>query len=219
MQCRRRRCCRRLAFHFHCHCHRRRRRRRHSPPESHTYSYAFPGPIFRCFLPHSNKVELPSFSRVSRHLFAVLFLFILFSFLIFCWMFATPTVPVLFALLLASARMCHGYFYLYSRILPHYSYVIFNAVTPQTAPVLYSPFCSLLPFPSTHAGCCCCNKSWLFQLLQENSIYSCFLPLRACCVHIFFYFVFHFIFSFYAQAYQTHISVFKSYLPNSPHAV
>lgn len=103
-------CRRRLAFHFHCHCH------RHSPPESHTY--AFPGPIFRCFLPHSNKVELPSFSRFSRHLFAVLFFFILFSSFFCCvCQAATPTMPVLFALLLANARMCPSYFYLYFRIL------------------------------------------------------------------------------------------------------
>lgn len=124
-------------------------------------------------------------------------------------MFSTPTVPVLFALLLASARMCHGYFYLYSRILPHYSYVIFNAVTPQTAPVLYSPFCSLLPFssPPRMLAAVAVIKVDFFSYYKRTAftVVSCHCAPAACIFSFILYFILfsHFMHKLIKRTYRS----------------
>lgn len=106
----------------------------------------------------------------------------------------------------------------YSCASPHYSYVIFNAVTPQTAPLSYSLYSSLshispLSSPPRMLAAVAVIKADFFIYYKKTAFT---VVSRLCCVHIFFYFVFHFFFLFYAQAYQAHVSLFKSDPTRSP---
>lgn len=112
-------------------------------------------------------------------------------------MFSTPTVPVLFALLLASARMCHGYFYLYSRILPHYSYVIFNAVTP--------PLSS--PSPPRMLAAVAVIKVDFFSYYKRTAftVVSCHCAPAACIFSFILYFILfsHFMHKLIKRTYRS----------------